>query len=280
MSHGDGRPVDAARARRRGRPSGADDGARRRTVQSVERSLDLLEALADREEAALGELAAQAGLLPSTAHRLLATLVRRGYAARQPDTGRYVLGYKALELSAQAGQRHARVRGLARPHLERIRTLTGETVNLVFLDGPRVVYVDQVEGLRGMRMFTEIGREVPAHTTAAGKAMLAFQPRAAELGAASLRLGGGKLTARTITTPEALAVDLERVRGQGFAVDDEEHEEGVVCVGAPVFDHAGEAVAALSVSGPAARMRRPELGEIVRSEAAELSRTLARERAG
>ena len=127
----------------------------------LERAFDLLEALAGGGELGVTELAARTGLVPSTAHRLLGTLTKRGYVVHSPETGRYLLGYKVVEVASGLEHRLGRVRALARPHLETIQHATGETVNLVVLDGSRVVYVDQVEGSRSVRMFTAVGTSAP-----------------------------------------------------------------------------------------------------------------------
>ncbi len=117
-------------------------------VQSLERALDLLEALAGADELGVSEIAAQTGLVPSTAHRLLGTLVARGYASQNPTTGRYLLGYKMLELTSGVQDRLGRLRTAARPHLEAIQDETGETTNLVVLEGRDVVYIESVSGTR------------------------------------------------------------------------------------------------------------------------------------
>src|SRR5918999_1443420 len=149
---------------------------RRDSVQSLDRAFDLLEALAGGEELGVTELANRTGLVPSTVHRLLATLAKRGYIAQSAESGRYRLGYKVAEIAAGFGEGLARLRTVAHPHLESISRETGETVNLVVLDGDRVVYVDQVEGTRRVRMFTAVGTAALAHTTGAGKAILAYGP--------------------------------------------------------------------------------------------------------
>src|SRR5829696_1114710 len=218
-------------------------------VQSLDRALDLLEALASSDELGVSEIAARTGLVPSTAHRLLGTLVARGYAAQSPATGRYLLGYKLLELTSGLQDRMARLRTVARPHLEAIQSETGETTNLVVLEGRDVVYVDSVSGTRSVRLFTEIGRAIPAHTSGAGKALLAWrQPAdiAALFGDAPLAAA----TPRTLTTLEALDEDFTRIRRRGYSTDNEEHELGVACVATPILDHTGLALAAISVSGP------------------------------
>src|SRR5579862_4828256 len=146
-------------------------------VQSVVRSLDILEALAAERELGVVEIAARTGLRPSTVHRLLATLVARGYAAQSRPSGRYVLGYRLAELAGVLGERSERLRALARPHLALIREATGESANLSVLAPPDAVYIDHVDGTRAVRMTARIGAAVPAHASAAGKAMLAFGGR-------------------------------------------------------------------------------------------------------
>ena len=242
-------------------------------VQSLERALDLLEALAGADDLGVSEIAAQTGLVPSTAHRLLSTLVARGYASQSPTTGRYMLGYKLLELTSGVQDRLGRLRTAARPHLEAIQSETGETTNLVVLEGRDVVYVDKVDGTRSVRLFLEVGRAIPAHTSGAGKAILAWRSPedvAALLGTSPLQAS----TSHTITTLDALEQDLKRIRRRGFATDNEEHEEGVGCVGTPVFDHRGVSIAAMSVSGPTSRILNAEtadLGALLREHAEAVS---------
>jgi DNA-binding IclR family transcriptional regulator len=238
-------------------------------VQSVARSLEILETLAAENELGLVEIAGRTGLQPSTAHRLLATLVARGYAARNVANGRYVVGHKIGQL---AGDRHERLRALARRHLAIVQERTGETANLSVLAPPNAIYVDQVDGDRAVRMLARIGAAVPAHASAAGKAMLAHAP--AET-VAALPLPG--LTARTITTAAALERELAQIRARGYAVDDEEHEAGVGCVAAPILGHRGTAVAALSVSAPIQRIRAGDpaaLGGLLSEQAQAISRSL------
>lgn len=235
---------------------------RRDSVQSLDRAFDLLEALAAAGELGVSDLAARTGLVPSTTHRLLATLAKRGYVTQSSQSGRYLLGYKLVELASGLERRLARLRAVARPHLEGVQRATGETVNLVVLDGEHVVYVDQVEGSRSVRMFTTVGTGALAHTTGAGKAILACGPpeRAAALYGAREPLE--RLTPRTLTTLEALEDDFTRIRRRGYAIDNEEHEEGVGCVATVVYDHTSAPCAAISVSGPSARILHADTGEL------------------
>jgi IclR family acetate operon transcriptional repressor len=244
-------------------------------VQSLERALDLLEALADSDELGVSELATRTGLVPSTAHRLLGTLVSRGYAAQSPTTGRYLLGDKLLELTAGLKDRLEQLRHAARPHLEAIMEQTGETTNLVVLEGRNAVYIESVTGTRSVRLFTEIGQAIPAHTSGSGKALLAW--RAAE--DVDALLGGEPLpasTPHTLTTLEALHADLEQIHRRGYATDHEEHEIGVACVATPILDAAGTPLAAISISGPTPRMQDTDgLAELLRRHADDVSAALA-----
>ena len=250
---------------------------RRDSVQSLDRALDVLEALAEGGELGVTELANRTGLVPSTVHRLLATLAKRGYVAQSADSGRYRIGLKVPEIAGGIEQRLAHLREVSRPHLVRISEATGETVNLVILDGDRVVYVDQVEGTRRVRMFTTVGTAALAHTTGAGKAIMAYGPA----GALTALYGGreplARLTPSTLVTIAALEEDFARIRARGYAIDAEEHEPGVGCVATPVFDRTGRPVAAISVSGPSTRVLHGdpgELGGLLRRHAAEASAAL------
>jgi IclR family acetate operon transcriptional repressor len=252
--------------------------ARRDSVQSVSRAFDILEALASSDELGVTELAARTGLVPSTAHRLLGTLAKRGYVSQRPDSGRYALGYKLVELANGLEQGLARLRRVARPHLEQVQRATEETTNLVVLDGDRVIYVDQVPGTRSVRMFTVVGAAALAHTTAAGKAILAFGPPEVVAALYSGNDGLERLTHRTLSTVEALQEDLARTAKRGYAIDNEEHEEGVSCVAAPVLDHDRRPRAAISISAPTARVLHPdtsELGALLREHADRISADLA-----
>ena len=245
-------------------------------VQSVGRSLDILEALAGGGELGLVELAGRTSLQPSTVHRLLSTLVDRGYVLQHAHTGRYLLGYKVVQLASSVSKRTEHLRALARPHLVSVQKITGETASLTVLEPPSTVYVDQVEGSRSVRMFAHVGATVLPHTSAAGKAMLAFTPTpvVAELyNPEQLE----QLTPHTITTLAALEDELARVRRRGYAIDNEEHETGVSCVAAPIFEHEGAVRAAISVSAPTPRIHAAdtaELGELLTNRAAEISRAL------
>ncbi len=237
-------------------------GHRSGTVQSIVRAFSLLEALGDsRGEVGLADLSKRVGLHVSTTHRLLATLVTQGYARQNADTGRYALGAKALHLAeSYLGQMDLRL--VARPFLERLSEETGETANLVILDGQEALYLDKVESPQSLRIFSRIGRRAPLHCTAVGKVLLADRSKAA----VDALLGQGpleRLTRNTVTAVSQLRRELEKVQDEGFALDREECEDGACCIAVPVRNAKGEAVAAIGISGPAVRMHVRRIQELV-----------------
>jgi IclR family transcriptional regulator, acetate operon repressor len=240
-------------------------------VQSLERAFTLLELMAeDGGEVPLSRLAVGSGLPLSTTHRLVRTLVARGYV-RQLPSRRYVLGPRLIHL----GESSSRALGhWAQPHLTDLVDGTGETANMAMLDGDRVVYVAQVPSRHSMRMFTEVGRRVYLHCTGVGKALLAQLPRETAREIVE-RAGMPRRTPRTITDPDELMEELDRISRKGYAVDDGEQEAGVRCVAVPVLGGPGQT--ALSVSGPAGRVTMdsvPQVAELLRATAAELAAEL------
>lgn len=218
------------------------------SVQSVDRAFVVLEALAaDERPVGIAELVDLTGLPQGTVHRLLQSLHQRGYV-RRDAARKYSLGTSAVRL-ADAAQR-AMVRS-ARPHLAELVAISGETANLAVLEGDDVVYVAQVPSPHTLRMFAEVGRHVPPHSTAVGKVLLAGMPRERAL-AVLRRTGLAPRTPATITDLEAFGTELDLVTVQGWAADEEEQETGVRCVAVPV-GAPGAALAALSLSGPADR---------------------------
>lgn len=226
-------------------------------VQSIGRAFELLECLADAGgELGLSELAAVTGLPLPTIHRIIRTLVAGGYV-RQEATRRYALGPRLIRLGDTAGRMFGT---RARPFLASLVDATGETANLAMLDGDEIVYVAQVPSRHSMRMFTEVGRRVLPHCTAVGKVLLAQLPPE-RVRALLARTGMPRHTEHTITDPEVFLAQLPGIARQGWALDDGEQEPGVRCLAAAV-PH-GTALAAVSVSGPAARVTEEARGRIV-----------------
>lgn len=247
-----------------------------RSVQSVARTLDVLEVLARHDALGLTEIAEQAQIPHNTAHRLLATLVSRGYVRRAPDSKRYQLGHAAARLGAGLGRLDGPLRAAARPSMEAVHKVCHESTNLVVLDGNHVVYVDQIAGDGSMRMFAEPGARVPAHASGAGKAMLAML--APEEVDALLDTALERFTDHTIVDHQMLHTELAAIRQAGFALDREEYELAVSCVAAPIVRIDGGVAGALSVSGPTGRLGDvadyDALGELVGRSALAASRLL------
>lgn len=214
-------------------------------VRVVERALDVLGAFSQHPGGlTLAEMARSVGIHKSTVHRLALTLEKAGFLRRCPASGTYTLGLKLLELGAVA-LNGVELRREARPYLERLHRDTGCTIHLGILDSGEVVYIDKFEGNNSIRLYSQVGRRAPAHCTGLGKALLAFQPASAVRQLAAQR-GLKRYTSETITSVPELLTELERVKTRGFAVDMAEHEPLVHCVAAPIRDHFGTVIAAVS----------------------------------
>lgn len=247
------------------------------TIAVVGRALDILEALAG-SDVPLGasDVARRAGATKSATYRLLATLEQRGYVVKDPVTAQYRLGTRLAYL----GQRSLStldLRQVARPLLEDLHQRYHETVNLGVPDGDggQIVYIDMLESDQGLRMAAHLGGRDAMHCTALGKAILANLPPARREPVLAGPLA--RRTPATITEPAALRVELEGVRARGLAEDRGENEVGARCVAAPIFDHTGAVVAALSVSAPASRLddaRAAEIATAVRAAADDITRRL------
>jgi IclR family acetate operon transcriptional repressor len=233
-------------------------------TQSVLKALDILECLATvNEPLSAQEVAQHCGLSRPTAYRLLNTLLTRNYVTSSEGSGRYQIGAKALSLGKGFLDR-LDLPELAKPELRELSRVSRETIHLGVLDGPAVLYVGKVDGPQSVRMHSAIGTRNPLYCTAMGKAILAFLPCADRKGLLE-QITLKARTPHTITDRAALADHLERVRAQGYAIDDMEDQEGIRCVGAPIFDHTGRVTAAISISGPAYRLSNSRLQELATS---------------
>ena len=260
-------------ARTRGRKPSGDTDRQIPHVQVLERALSILETLAQAEKGyGLVEVANRTDLHPSTAYRLLATLVNHGFVSHDEETGHYRIGLKAFEVGSAFRLPHE-LRELGASVLRALMQLTGETANLAVLERGEVTYIQQVESPSLVGMHARTGRRVPAHCTGAGKVLLAGLTEE-EIDHVIAEHGLTRLTPHTIVDRARLLRAVEEIRQQGYALDDEEIEEGVRCVAAPVFDEKKHLVAALSITGPVTRFngeRLPALIGAVRAAAAELS---------
>jgi IclR family transcriptional regulator, KDG regulon repressor len=228
------------------------DGTKTYNIAVVGRALDLLESLADATEPqGVSDLARSIGATKSATFRILATLGDRGYVLREPESGKYYLGLRLVGLG-QKSLESIDLRAVARPVLEDLHHRFNETVNMGVQEDYRIIYVDIIESHYGLRMSARVGAQDLMHSTAIGKAILAYSGD--DFITAYLNRPLERRTKRTLIHPEALLEELERIRRSGFSRDRQENEEGATCFGAPIFDHRGEVVAAISVSGPSTRL--------------------------
>lgn len=210
----------------------------------------------------LKEIAQLTNINKSTAYRFLAHLESEGYLFRN-EAGAYIVGPKLARLGSGVAY-HATLRSVSRPVMQRLWVATTETVNLAVISGLDILYLDVLESSHSFRLVSQVGSRRPLHCTALGKAMVAYltdSERDSVL--SSVRLE--KLAPKTITSIPRLKKELEKVRQQGFAVDDEEAGAGSRCVGAPIFDQSGNVAAGISVSGPITRIDRAKLAEIAKA---------------
>ena len=265
-------PVSESRNRAlAGRP------AFRYSVRAVDKALRILETLG-KESGDLGlvELSRELTIEKSTLHRLLGTLEARGFVRRDPLSLRYSLGIRMLELGTAVTARSALGRA-AVPVLDRLAVRSRQTVNLAVLDGDEILYVAKRESPEPLRLTVEVGRRLPAHCTALGKAMLGFRPAAEVRRLFGRRKRLRRFTPNTITDPRELIEHLKEILRTGVAVDREELVPGLRCLAAPVLDFTGYAVAAMSISAPAVTLgeeRVAELRPMLLEAVAELSKAL------
>jgi IclR family KDG regulon transcriptional repressor len=216
-------------------------------IQSVDRALNILDLFDEyTTELKITEISSKMELHKSTVHSLLKTLVMHGYVDQDPETGKYRLGMRLLEKGQLLLQR-LDVRSAARKHLVALTAQTGQTTHLVILDGKEGVYIDKVEGDKAAIRYSRVGRRVPLHSSAVGKALMAFRDKD-EVESILRHYRYLPQTPSTISSKEAFLSELTKVREQGYAVDDQENEQGVRCAAAPIYDHGGKVVGSMSIS--------------------------------
>jgi IclR family acetate operon transcriptional repressor len=240
---------------------------------TVAKAMSIVEILAAKAEVGVGlsELSALLGMPKSSTHRYMATLQSVGLAERTGED-RFRLGTRVIEL-AGSFLANSDLRSESQAILDELADMTGETIHLAVPSGTGVVYIAKIESKHALGMSSHIGARLPMFCTSLGKAILAFS--APELLQAVLAERPEARTTHTITSPEALRAELVTVRSQGFALDNEENEVGICCVGAPIIDYTGNAIAAISISGPCDRMNRAraiQLGPLLWESTQRVSR--------
>lgn len=224
-----------------------------KTVASVEKAAAILNAVAASENGmSVTELSRALGYGVSATYHLLNTLRQQEYLQQDMQSKRYNIGLGIFRLYALA-QRQNTLQSIIQPYLDELSQVCGETSNLLVLQDEEAVYIAQSESNHIVKIFTQIGARVPYYCTGGGKVILAHQSDEVQ----ALYLRRTKFipfTSHTISDRKSLAQELKRIRAQGYSIDNEEREEGVTCIAAPVFNAAGTPVAAISISGPSYRL--------------------------
>ena len=228
-------------------------------ISSLAKGMNILELLSDNEGLSVTQVAKMLNINRASSHRFLATLRELGYADKD-DNLRYSLTSKVIELGTKVLNRFE-IRKIAHPFLQEVASKFNETINLGFFNGNNVITIDKIDSTEILRMDAGIGGREPAYCTSLGKAILVYLPdNKLEEYLKVIELK--PYTPNTVTSKEKLKKELMHTRKNGYAIDNEELSVGLRCVGAPVFDHSGQARYAISISGPSIRFGRKRLQEM------------------
>lgn len=243
-------------------------------IKSIDKALGLLEFLSvNEQETGITEISKNLHLGLSTVHRILFTLKSRGYVIQNLNTKKYRLGIKLFELGC-AVQSTKRLVEITKPYLKRLSQSTNETANLAILEGKEVIYLDTIESPEILRTEIMAGTRTPAHCTALGKVLLASISDGEFESLYKSDEPLSSLTSKSISSLEELKKNLKKVKEQGYAVDREEYKNGINCIGVPIFGRNGEAIAAISITGPASRFTLNEM-EKVKSKLIAISKDIS-----
>jgi DNA-binding IclR family transcriptional regulator len=246
------------------------------SIRAVERALDVLLCFSSRTpELTMTQIAEQIGMHKSTVHRLLGTLEKRRFVQRDPATGTYRLGLRPLQM-AYLTLEHNDLRQLTAPFVRRLCDQYKENVDISVLDDADVVFVNHLEGPQRVKVAATTGQRLPAFATASGRAILAYL--AAEAVQRVLAHGLPRYTRYTPLTTEQVLNDLVLIREQGFSFSEQEYEEGINAVAAPILDDSDRPFAAVAIVGPAYRLSRErmlEIGPAVAATGKEIAQSLA-----
>ncbi len=232
-----------------------------KTIQSVARAVAILECVAAAgSNAALGQISSELGLNKSTVHGIAATLEHLGYLARHPETGRYALGLKAWELG-QSYVGNINILHEAKVYMSNLVNKYQDTVHLGVLSDAEALFIHKIDCSRTVGIRIRVGTRTPLYCTGTGKALLAALPPV-QLEKLLAKMVFVPYTEKTITDTETLRAELQTIRNRGFSMDRGEYESDLRSVGAPIFDHTGQVVAAVTLAGSAQRLSGDRLFDI------------------
>ena len=241
-----------------------DKAAKTRNVRAVERAMRILSCFDESQYAEQGvsDIARATGLHKATAYRIIMTLLSSGFLERTAEGGKFRLGLRVVELGLGA-LRGLDFRRAASPYMQQLVQRYQETCTLLIFDRGRVLFVEVVQSARSVTISAGVGRHLPAHCTAAGKALLAFLPP--QVVEPVLNEPLAVYTEKTITSPDQLREELEVIRQRGYALADEEFEVGLSAVSAPLRDIDGNVIAALSIPFPTNRLGPERISEVAQA---------------
>lgn len=245
------------------------------TIASVDRSLTVLEALADEPNQGVTQLARRLGMTKTLVFRILSTLEARGFVAREADLATYSLGYRLGVLGDRAGEQNVLL-GAARPVMERLREDTAENINLVVREEDRSLVLATLAGSHAIRIFAVSGRYGPLHAGGGSLLLLAWAPPSVQADLLSRPLE--RFTPRTITRADELTARLARIRADGYNIALDDLDEGAFSIAAPIRNNSKRVVAAISVAGALARLddvRRETYLRLVCQAASDISARLS-----
>jgi IclR family acetate operon transcriptional repressor len=248
-----------------------DSGPVGGSVQALERGLNLLAIIAEADGLSLTSIAQRAGIAPSTTHRILNTLKASGFI-QDDEQGHYTIGVQTFR-TGSAFLRNRKITDAGRSAMRKLMEASGETVNMAIENEGSVVFVSQFESHQSIRAFHRPGARGPMHASSLGKAIMAALSDE-DVSSLLHRVGMPRFTKNTIVDPDMLLHQLALVRKRGWATDDQEHAEGLRCVGSAIYNEYGEAIGAVSISGPIVRVteeRIGELGPMVKRAAADIT---------
>jgi len=220
-------------------------------IRSVERALEVLMCFSNKTpELSMTEISEMVGINKSTIHRLLATLEGKRFVERNPDNGLYRPGIRFIQIAFLTID-HNDLKRVATPFMKSLCNQYQENVNLTILDDDNVVYVEVIESEQRIKLAATPGQHLPAFCTASGKAILAFMPEKEV--SKILERGMPKYTSNTISSPKSYFEDISKTQERGFAISEQEFEEGISAVAAPIFNDEQKPIASVSIAGPAYR---------------------------
>lgn len=218
-------------------------------IQSVSRALAILELFDEtNRELSIKEISLKLNLNKSTVHSLLSTLKEQGYISQNNETNEYSLGWKLYERGYLIVSQMD-IRNVARAHLEKLNNETNQTVHLVTLLGKEAIYIDKITGNSSLVIYSRVGKRVPLHSSGVGKVLAAFLNEA-QLNSVMDGYVFEKRTENTLVSHEKFLEEIKAVKKNGYAIDYEENEPGIICIAMPVYDYSGEVIAAVSISTP------------------------------